>query len=185
MMTSRTLTGYTIADTYNFVVDWASKHKGNTPSCRQIGVGCNFSMATAHACVQALIKQGYLERIDDELCVVHSDFALHAKAKSFNLISDGKFKGKIAVDIFKMKAIPLNTKDMTTDQLAALGIIVGPAIDKQYQEATYPAGWLYEEIEGTNSESYLLVDEKGNYRAVLYTADGDTGNQVTLTFLEA
>lgn len=179
MMTmSKPLTGYTVVDAYNFVVEWAQKHKGNTPSHRQISLACGFSVATAHDCVQSLIKKGLLERIDSELCVVRSDFVLHANASD---LGDGKWKGKGEIDILAMKSIALDINGITPKKLKSLGIVPGKAINKDYAEATYPEGWRYEEIEGTNSENYLLVDDKGNYRAVLVTPDSD--GQAIITFL--
>lgn len=176
-----TNSGYTAIDCYNFVLEYSKAHKGNTPSHRQIGIACGFSVATAHSCVQSLIKEGLLERIDNELCVVRSDFVLHADASQ---LGDGKLKTEEPVDILAMKSIPLDINGITPKKLKALGITLkGVAVSKDYAEATYPDGWRYEEIEGTNGENYLLVDEEGEYQAVLTLPNLDGEGKVCIHFV--
>lgn len=179
-MTQRT--GFSTIDTYNFVLDWSIAHKGNTPSQRQVANGCGFSGATAHSCINALIKEGLLERIDGTLCVVRADFVLRSSARNLNSNQTNM------ADIQRMGIIPKKLRGANKKELAKLGVKIGKAIDEFWNEAVYPPGWFYEKVEHPNpqrnGEAFLLADDKGIYQAICYRRQSENGAEVVLSTLE-
>lgn len=138
-------TGFATIDCYHFILQWAIAHKGNTPSLRQIAAGCNFSGATAHYHKQVLIKQGLLEIIDGELCVVRAKFTLPDNAYEMAEIE------RIYPDIASMNYIPkeidfVNARTKPGIHVSDWGIILGEAADEEFLFATYPSGWRYVQI---------------------------------------
>src|SRR6187455_857053 len=99
-------TGHTTIDVYRFIVDWALKHKGNTPSQREIGRACDISGSTAQYHTELLVGKKLLARIDGELCVMRSDFMLHSDA--YNLDFSDPEEDKIA----EMKIIPKDIRGL-------------------------------------------------------------------------
>lgn len=171
-------TGFSVLDTYNFICDYAVAHKGNTPSQRLIAANCGFSSATAHSCVSALIKEGLLERIDGAVCVVRADFTLQPNARNF---PSSKEK---TTDVMPMTLIPKKLQGVNRKHLAKMGIKIGKAADDIYNLATYPPDWSYERVNDPNQESYLLADDAGIYRAIIYRRQMDNGAEVVFSLLE-
>lgn len=173
-------TGYSVADCYNFIVSWALAHKGNTPSQRQIATSCGFSSATAYNCIKVLIKQGMLERVDGELCVVRSSFEVEPGAEQFILLTfdNGTKEAPSKINVFNMQYIPKDIQGISQKQLVKVGIGMQEMDDAHFWRAVYPKGWIYEVIDG-ETDRMLLIDSKGQYRALLHFHDGSA----TITFL--
>lgn len=154
-------TGFRTVDTYRFIVDWALAHKGNTPSLREIGNGCDFSNATAHHHVQVLIGLGLLQSIDGQLCVTR--LVVIAPQN----IYDMERPERIHPDMEEMAYIP---KEMTFSRThpKEMGIMIGEAVDDEFMAATYPHFWKFVTLaEDSLSTTYQLIDDGGVTRAVM------------------
>lgn len=169
--------GHNVIDAYHFILEYAAAHQGNTPSQRRMAAHCEFAIGTAHTCVAALIKEGLLERIDGDLCVVKADFALHPDAATVPAN-----KGRTA-SLLDMNVIPRDIQGTNQAELNIMGIdIYGPFNDHFY-EASYPLDWQYEKVESDGQETYLLADDEGLYRAVVHYHDKGKNRGVTFTLL--
>lgn len=155
------ITGNTTMDVYNVILDWATKHKGNTPSQRQIAKTCGFAQTTALYHIHILIKHGLLSYVDGELCVERSTFTLDGNALDLTPKQERP-------DIMTMKYIPKVMHGDNLDLWTTMGIIMGDAADAEFMYSTYPSGWHYEQLADNSAYiNYLLHDNECNIRAVL------------------
>lgn len=156
--------GFATIDTYQFIVNWALAHKGNTPSQSQIGLGCGFSGATAHYHIHVLMEQGLLERIDGELCVTRLQVSVPLD------IHDMRSVERTHPEIERMGHVPKDMIVTDSSLMQNLEIRIGEVVDEEFSTAIYPDHWAFVRISNTDSlcESYLLFDENGDGRAVLH-----------------
>lgn len=169
--------GHNVIDAYNFILSWAVAHKGNTPSQRKIAQECDFAIGTAHTCVATLIKEGLLERIDGDLCVVKAEFTLDADAANIPATNNRVWH------LSDMNVIPQDMSDEDRWRLADAGVYIGKSVNDLFNKAEYPEGWRYERIESDDQEAYLLSDDRGVYRAIVHYHGKGKARSVTLTML--
>lgn len=156
--------GFSTADVYNYILEWANSHQGNTPTQRQIAQAVGIASGSAHHHKMVLVKQGLLKIVDGALCVVKADFTLHNDAAALTDDDAGP-------PILKMKSIPANIQGATLSRLKQLGLSIGKEKANGYREAAYPQGWKYEDIE-KNGETFLLMDSDERYVALVQDVDG-------------
>lgn len=155
------VTGNTTLDVYNFILEWATKHKGNTPSQRQIATALGCVQTTALYHIHKLIDHGVLSYVDGELCIERSTFTLDNNALDLMPKQAGP-------DVIAMQYIPKVINSDDPGLWDELGIVMGDVADEEFMYATYPAGWHYELLTDNGSHSnYLLHDNDDKIRAVL------------------
>lgn len=170
--------GHNVIDAYNFILEWAAAHQGNTPSQRKMAAHCQFAIGTAYTCVATLIEKGLLERIDGDLCVVKADFTLDDDA--FDVFA----ANSKPPDLLDMNVIPQDIQGTNEAELFDMRIVVGEHIvDQFFYDATYPDGWQYEKVDDDKQGTYLLADDKGLYRAVAHYHGEGKNRGVTFTLL--
>lgn len=158
---SDTKTGYTVMDTYNFIINYAKTHGGNSPSYGKIAAGCGFSKPTAFASVKQLVTAGLLEQRDGEIIIAGANLLVPGELGQGGTVSDA--------DIFAMRVIPKEMIFNGRHKLSDYKITVGEAINAEFLHAQYPAGWRYERSSNPHnlSPTYLLLDESDYPRAIL------------------
>lgn len=165
--------GFTTADVYSFILEWAVLHGGNTPTQRQIAAACHVATGTAHHHRQVLIKQGLLNYADGAFWITKGQFVLDADAESL--------EPKVEESpILSMKIIPRKIQGVTRTRLKQLGIKIGVDFDEHHLHAVYPKGWRFEQLEA-EEETFLLMDADEKYVG-LYHENG--GNPVFTYMME-